>query len=247
MSDTDRIALVTGASRGIGSAIAKALGEKGAIVIGTSTSEEGAQQISESLKSSNIKGEGIVLNVCDQNSIDEALKTIKTNFDDPSILVNNAAITADNLLLRMKPEQWDKVIDTNLNSIYRVTKACLKSMMKARWGRIISITSIVGVTGNPGQANYCAAKAGVIGFTKALAQEMASVGITANTVAPGFIDTEMTRRLSEKQKEIIHGQIPMGRIGSVEEVAYAVTFLADEKASYITGQTLHVNGGMCMV
>lgn len=247
MSETERIALVTGASRGIGRAIVEALGEKGLMVVGTATSEEGANKISDYLNASNIKGAGIVLDVRDQTSIDNALESLKNNFGDPSILVNNAAITEDNLLLRMKPEQWNNVIDTNLNSIYRVTKACLKPMMKARWGRIISITSIVGVTGNPGQANYCAAKAGVIGFTKALAQEMATVGITANTVAPGFIDTDMTRRLPDKQKEIIHAQIPMHRIGAVEEVAYAVSFLADEKASYITGHTLHVNGGMCMV
>lgn len=247
MSLTNRIALITGASRGIGKAIAIELGKRGATVVGTATREAGAKAISDYLKEKNIVGNGMVLDVCDPDSIQEAFAIMKNEFGYPTILINNAAINQDNLLLRMSSEQWNKVIDTNLNSIYRMSKACLKPMMKARWGRIISITSVVGVTGNPGQVNYTAAKAGVIGFTKSLAQEMAGFGITANTVAPGFIETDMTRELTEKQINAINAQIPMKRVGQPQDVAYAVGFLAAEEAQYITGQTLHVNGGMCMI
>lgn len=244
---TNKVALVTGASRGIGKAIALELGAKGATVIGTATSEDGAQKISAYLQAAGIKGAGFSLNVCD----DEAVKTVVANvteqFGAPEILVNNAAITHDNLFMRMKPEEWHAVIDTNLNAVYRMTQACIKSMVKARWGRVVTITSIVGVTGNPGQANYCAAKAAVIGFSKSLGQELASRNITFNTVAPGFIDTDMTRNLNEKQREAIHAQIPMQRMGQPEDIAHAVAFLVSDDAAYITGQTVHVNGGMAMV
>lgn len=231
----NKVVFITGASRGIGHAIAKAFHEEGATVIGTATSETGAK---------NISGHGIVLNVCDAAAVEKTFEEIQTKFGAPSILVNNAGVTEDNLLLRMKPEQWDRVIDTNLNAIYRTTKACLRGMMKARWGRVINITSVVGVTGNPGQANYCAAKAGMIGFTKALAQEMASVGITANAVAPGFIQTDMTNKLTDAQREAILSQIPAKKMGEVGDIANTVLFLASDAASYITAQTIHVNGGM---
>lgn len=235
MSFQNKIVFITGASRGIGYAIAKAFHEQGAIVIGTATTEAGAK---------NIPGHGIVLNVCDATAVEKAFEAVQTEFGAPAILVNNAGITEDNLMLRMKPEQWDRVIDTNLNAIYRTTKACLRHMMKARWGRVINITSVVGVTGNPGQANYCAAKAGMIGFTKAVAIEMAGVGITANAVAPGFIQTDMTDKLDEKQREMILSQIPAKKMGNVMDIANTVLFLASDSAGYITGQTLHVNGGM---
>lgn len=237
MSFKNKIVFVTGASRGIGFAIAKAFHDQGAIVIGTATSEAGAK---------NIPGHGIVLDVCDAQAVEKAFEDVQTKFGAPAILINNAGITEDNLMLRMKPEQWDRVIDTNLNAIYRTTKACLRHMMKARFGRIINITSVVGVTGNPGQANYCAAKAGMIGFTKALAAEMASVGITANAVAPGFIQTDMTNKLDDKQRAAIVSQIPAKKMGDVSDIANAVLFLASENAAYITGQTLHVNGGLYM-
>lgn len=232
---TRQIVFITGASRGIGYAIAKAFHEQDAIVIGTATSSAGAQQI---------PNHGMVLDVCDPAAVEQAFLEIHSKFGAPHILVNNASITEDNLLLRMRPEQWERVIDTNLNAVYRTTKACLPSMMKARWGRIINITSVVGVTGNPGQANYCAAKAGIIGFTKAVAQEMASVGITVNAVAPGLIQTDMTNKLNEKQRETILSQIPAKKMGSANDIANAVLFLASENAAYITAQTLHVNGGM---
>lgn len=235
MSFQHKIVFITGASRGIGYAIAKAFHEQGAIVIGTATTEEGAK---------NIPGRGIVLNVCDAAAVEKAFEAVQAEFGAPAILINNAGITEDNLMLRMKPEQWDRVIDTNLNAIYRTTKACLRYMMKARWGRVINITSVVGVTGNPGQANYCAAKAGMIGFTKAVAIEMAGVGITANAVAPGFIQTDMTDKLDEKHREAILSQIPAKKMGDVMDIANAVLFLASDSAGYITGQTLHVNGGM---
>jgi 3-oxoacyl-[acyl-carrier protein] reductase len=240
------LALVTGASRGIGNAIAVALGGAGAKVIGTSTSAEGAAALTEGFKAKGIQGRGAVLDASKPESIDALLTELEGAEGLPSILVNNAAITRDNLLLRMKPEDWDVVLATNLTSVFRLSKACVKRMMKDRRGRIVSITSIVGVTGNPGQVNYSAAKAGVIGFTKSLAKEVASRNITVNAVAPGFIDTDMTRALSEDQRKALQGQIPMGRLGSAEDIAAAVLFLVSPQASYITGETLHVNGGMYM-
>lgn len=242
----DKVALVTGASRGIGHAIARALGQEGAVVIGTATTKEGVDKLTTAFKEANIKGEGVVLNVADQRSIDQAFEFIKKNYTMPSILVNNAAITQDNLLLRMKDQEWNAVIETNLSSIYRITKAVLRDMVKARWGRVINISSIVGSTGNPGQVNYAAAKAGLTGFTKALAQEVGSRNITVNVVAPGFIDTDMTRQLSEEQRNLLLQRIPLQRLGQAEDVAATVIFLASEAANYITGQTLHVNGGMFM-
>ncbi len=242
----NEIAFVSGASRGIGKEIALALGAQGAIVIGTATSESGADNISNYLKENNIKGKGLVMNVTEQDSITATVKQINDDFGAPSILVNNAGITRDNLVMRMKDEQWDDIMNTNLSSIFRVSKACLRGMMKAKKGRIISIASVVGLTGNAGQANYAAAKAGVIGFSKSLAREIGSRGITVNVVAPGFIDTDMTRALPEEQRDALLGQIPLGRLGSAAEIAHAVTFLASPAASYITGETLHVNGGMHM-
>lgn len=246
MSLEDRVALVTGATRGIGRAIALELGKVGAIVAGTATTLEGAENIKQLFQAEKVAGTGYVLNVCDEKTIEAALTAIRQEFGDPAILVNNAAITQDNLLLRMKPEQWNSVIDTNLNSLYRVTKSCLKPMVKSRWGRIVNISSVVGLTGNPGQTNYSASKAGLLGFSKSLAQEIASFGITVNVVAPGFIETDMTEKISDKYKEVIHKKIPLGRIGKPEEVASAVLFLVSDSAAYITGQTIHVNGGMYM-
>lgn len=246
MNLTNKIALVTGASRGIGQGIAMALGKAGAQVIGTATTEEGANKISEFFRENNISGCGMVLNVADINSIETTLAAIKEKFGMPSILVNNAAVTQDNLFLRMKEDEWEKVIATNLTSVFRLTKACMRDMLKARWGRIISIGSVVGSTGNPGQANYCAAKAGVVGFTKSLAQEVGSRNITVNVVAPGFIDTDMTKALPEEQRKILFERIPLQRLGQPEDIASAVLFLASDAASYITGQTLHINGGMFM-
>jgi 3-oxoacyl-[acyl-carrier protein] reductase len=240
------IALVTGASRGIGNAIALALGAAGATVIGTATTQEGAQKFGEALKAAGCRGRGAVLDAADPASIDALLADLEAAQEPPSILVNNAAITRDTLLLRMKPEDWDAVITTNLTSVFRLSKACVRRMMKERHGRIVNLTSVVGVTGNAGQANYAAAKAGLIGFTKSLAKELASRGITVNAVAPGFIDTDMTRGLSEEQKASLLAQIPMARLGRPEDVAAAVLFLASPQASYITGETLHVNGGMYM-
>ncbi|HEY8509730.1 MAG TPA: 3-oxoacyl-ACP reductase FabG [Steroidobacteraceae bacterium] len=240
------VALVTGASRGIGRAIALALADAGARVIGTSTSSEGAAAFTELLKSRNQKGRGAVLNVADAASIDALVAELDAAGDMPTILINNAAITRDMLLLRMKQEDWDQVIATNLTSVFRLSKACLKRMMKERRGRIVNITSIVGITGNPGQTNYAAAKAGILGFTKSLAREVASRGITVNAVAPGFIDTDMTRALNEEQRNALQAQIPLGRLGSPEDIAAAVLFLASPQAGYITGETLHVNGGMYM-
>lgn len=243
---TDKIALVTGASRGIGYAILKSLAEAGATVIGTATTEANVAKLEENMKADHINGTGIVMNVTDPDSITNAMATVIADFGQPSILVNNAGITRDNIMLRMKDDEWCNVIETNLNSVYRVTKACLRGMLKMRWGRIISITSVIGCTGNGGQANYAAAKAGIIGFSKSLAQELASRDITVNTVAPGFIDTDMTKAIDEKHKELILQQIPMGRIGSPADIAAAVRFLVSESAGYITGTTLHVNGGMFM-
>lgn len=243
----DELALVTGASRGIGKAIALELGKKGATVIGTATSAKGADAISGYLEENKIKGQGLVLNVTDAESIAAVMKNIAEEFSgSPSILVNNAGITRDNLLMRMKEDEWDDILETNLTSLYRMTKICLRPMMKARTGRIISIGSVVGATGNPGQSNYATAKAGAMGFSKALAREIGSRGITVNVVAPGFIDTDMTQALPEQQREALLNQIPLGRLGQTEEIAHAVAFLASPEARYITGQTLHVNGGMYM-
>ncbi|MCK5723244.1 MAG: 3-oxoacyl-ACP reductase FabG [Gammaproteobacteria bacterium] len=246
MSLENEIAFVSGASRGIGKEIALALGAQGATVIGTATSENGAENISNYLKEYDIKGQGMVMNVTDQDSITDTVKAIAEGFGTPSILINNAGITRDNLVMRMKDAEWDDIMNTNLSSIFRVSRACLRGMMKAKKGRIISIASVVGLTGNAGQANYSAAKAGVIGFSKSLAREIGSRGITVNVVAPGFIDTDMTRALPEEQRNALLGQIPLGRLGSAAEIAHAVVFLASPTASYITGETLHVNGGMHM-
>jgi 3-oxoacyl-[acyl-carrier protein] reductase len=240
------LALVTGASRGIGNAIALALAQAGARVVGTSTSAEGARALTERFAHSGLKGRGAVLNASDPASIDALLAELDGAEGLPTILVNNAAITRDMLLLRMKPEDWDAVLTTNLTSVFRLSKACLRRMMKERRGRIVNITSIVGITGNPGQANYSAAKAGLLGFTKSLAKEVASRNITVNAVAPGFIDTDMTRVLTEEQRNALLTQIPMARLGAAEDVAAAVMFLISPGASYITGETLHVNGGMYM-
>lgn len=241
-----KVALVTGASRGIGNGIALALAREGATVIGTATTPEGAERITQSLTKESLLGCGMVLNVTDPASIETLIAAIKAQFGPINILVNNAAITQDNIFLRMKEDEWSQVIDTNLNSIYRLTKACIRDMLKAHFGRIITVGSVVGSTGNPGQANYCAAKAGVIGFTKSIALEVGSRDITANVVAPGFIATDMTEALTDDQRQTILQRIPMQRIGSVEDIAAAVVFLVGPKASYITGQTLHVNGGMYM-
>jgi 3-oxoacyl-[acyl-carrier protein] reductase len=237
------IALVTGASRGIGQGIARALSAAGAGVIGTATSQAGADGITSWLGNN---GRGAVLDVSSAASIEALLGDLDTRGEMPTILVNNAAITRDNLLLRMKPDDWDAVIATNLTSVFRLSKGCLKRMMKERRGRIVSLTSIVGLTGNPGQANYAAAKAGVLGFTKSLAREIASRGITVNAVAPGFIDTDMTKTLNEEQRAALTTQVPMARLGSVDDIAAAVLFLCGPGAGYITGETLHVNGGMYM-
>lgn len=241
-----KIVLVTGASRGIGSGIAEKFGLEGATVIGTATTQEGADRITENFKSKNIKGQGMVLNVTVPESIEALLTNIKEQYGVVNVLVNNAAVTQDNLFLRMKEEEWLSVIDTNLNAVYRVTKAFLRDMLKARWGRIITIGSVVGSMGNPGQANYCAAKAGVIGFSKAVALEVGSRNITVNTVAPGFVSTDMTNALTDEQREVIFKQIPMQKLGTIDDIANAVLFLASDSAGYITGQTLHVNGGMYM-
>lgn len=246
MSLLQEIALVTGASRGIGRAIALELGRNGATVIGTATSSTGVESVDNYLKENRIKGQGLVLNVTDPESIESALKQMTETWGDPGILVNNAGITRDNLLMRMKPEEWDEIMDTNLSSLFRMTRACLRAMTKARKGRIISIGSVVGSTGNAGQTNYAAAKAGVVGFSKALAREVGSRNITVNVVAPGFIDTDMTRALPEAQHQALLQQIPLGRLGSAEEIAAAVAFLASPQAAYITGTVLHVNGGMYM-
>ncbi|MBI3575168.1 MAG: 3-oxoacyl-ACP reductase FabG [Gammaproteobacteria bacterium] len=246
MSLKGEIALVTGASRGIGLAIVRELGRQGAIVVGTATSQSGADNIGKALVENQIQGRGAILNVTDAASIDSLLKDMEGHGGMPSILVNNAGITRDNLLLRMSEEEWDAILDTNLKSVFRMTKACLRAMTKARKGRIISISSVVGATGNPGQANYAAAKAGIVGFTKALAREVGSRNVTVNAVAPGFIDTDMTRALPDAAREGLLKQIPLGRLGSPEDIAAAVAFLASPPAGYITGVTLHVNGGMFM-
>lgn len=246
MSESDKVALVTGATRGIGRAIALALGQQGHTVVGTATSAEGAERISAAFAEAGVKGKGVVLNVADAESIDQTIAAINAEFGAPQIVVNNAGITRDNLMLRMKTDEWDDVINTNLSAIFRVTKACLKGMTKARWGRIINISSVVGSMGNPGQANYAAAKAGLEGFSRALAAEIASRNITVNAIAPGFIETDMTQALPEAQRELLLKQVPAGRLGQPEDIASAVAFLASDAASYITGTTLHVNGGMYM-
>lgn len=246
MSLEGKTALVTGATRGIGKAIAAALAAQGARVVGTATSAEGAAAISENLKSGGYDGFGIVMNVADPASIEAGLKQVTEEAGAPLILVNNAGITRDNLLMRLKDDDWADVIDTNLASVYRTSKAVLRGMAKARWGRIINISSVVAGMGNPGQANYCAAKAGVEGFTRSLAKEMSNRGITANCVAPGFIDTDMTRKLDDKQREAMMDVIPAGRLGEPDEVAAVVAFLASDAAGYVSGETIHVNGGMYM-
>jgi 3-oxoacyl-[acyl-carrier protein] reductase len=246
MSLEGKVALVTGATRGIGKAIALNLGEQGAIVVGTATSENGANTISGYLAEAGINGKGVVLNVTDESAIEEVVSAIETEFGAPAVLVNNAGITRDNLLMRMKDEEWNDILDTNLTPIYKLSKRCLRAMTKARWGRIINITSVVGVMGNAGQTNYAAAKAGVIGFSKSLAREVGARGITVNSVAPGFIDTDMTSGLPEAHKTALMDQIPAKRLGQPEEIAGAVGFLASEAAGYITGETLNVNGGMYM-
>ncbi|WP_445928828.1 3-oxoacyl-ACP reductase FabG [Marinimicrobium sp. C2-29] len=241
-----KVALVTGASRGIGAAIAEQLGAAGAVVIGTATSQSGADRISEQLTERGVEGAGMVLNVTSADSISALLSAVKEQFGLPSILVNNAGITKDNLLMRMNDDEWQDVIDTNLNSVFRLSKAVLRGMMKARWGRIINISSVVGAMGNPGQSNYAASKAGVAGFARSLAAEVGSRGITVNTVAPGFIDTDMTRALPDEQREQLLGKIPLGRLGQPEEIAAVVAFLASDAGGYVSGETIHVNGGMYM-
>ncbi len=239
-----KVVLVTGASRGIGKAVAEKLVGQGATVVGTATSENGANNISEYLGEN---GKGYALNVTDTDSIKATLEAIKSDFGDVDILVNNAGITRDNLLMRMKDDEWQDIIDTNLTSIFRLSKAVMRPMMKKRHGRIINIGSVVGTMGNPGQANYAAAKAGVIGFSKSLAKEIASRGITVNVVAPGFIDTDMTKALDDAQRKAIADQVPAERLGNPDEIAATVAFLASNEAGYITGETIHVNGGMYMV
>ncbi|WP_252271547.1 3-oxoacyl-ACP reductase FabG [Pseudomonas subflava] len=246
MSLQGKVALVTGASRGIGQAIAFELGRQGAVVIGTATSETGAARIGEALKEQGIQGAGLMLNVADSESVDAVLEQIQKDFGAVAILVNNAGITRDNLMLRMKDEEWFDVINTNLNSLFRLSKAVLRGMTKARWGRIVNIGSVVGAMGNAGQANYAAAKAGLEGFSRALAREVGSRAITVNSVAPGFIDTDMTRELPEAQREALLTQIPLGRLGQAEEIAKVVGFLASDGAAYVTGATVPVNGGMYM-
>ena len=248
MSDlSGKIVLVTGASRGIGQAIALSLGGAGATIIGTATSEKGADAISATLKAKGLSGEGMALNVTDNDQIAEVMKNITDSYGLVDILVNNAGITRDNLLMRMKEDEWDDIMNTNLKSVYKMSKAVLRGMMKKREGRIISIASVVGAMGNAGQTNYAAAKAGIMGFTKSLAREVGARGITVNCVAPGFIKTDMTDSLPEEQKDALSKQIPMGRLGSVEEIASSVLFLASDAGAYITAQTIHVNGGMYTV
>ena len=244
MNLSGKIALVTGASRGIGKAIAEKLVACGATVIGTATTENGAEAISQYLGQN---GKGLALNVTDEASIESVISTIKAEFGDIDILVNNAGITRDNLLMRMKDDEWQDILDTNLTSVFRLSKALMRTMMKKRYGRIITIGSVVGAMGNAGQSNYAAAKAGLIGFSKSLAREVASRGITVNVVAPGFIATDMTAALTDEQKALTVAQVPVGRLGEPAEIASAVAFLASDEASYITGETLHINGGMYMV
>jgi len=246
MTDGKRIALITGASRGIGKATALALGRNGLFVVGTATTEAGAAAITSFLREASVSGQGMVADVSDGHSVAALIEDIVTLAGPPVVVVNNAGVTRDNLLLRMKEEEWETVVNTNLNSIYRVCKACLKGMTKARFGRIINISSVVGSSGNAGQTNYAATKAGIEGFTRSLAKETGSRGITVNAVSPGFIDTDMTHDLPEEHKLALLAQVPLGRLGQPEEIAAVVAFLASEDGSYITGETLHVNGGMHM-
>ena len=242
----NEVVLVTGASRGIGRAIAMQMGQQGATVVGTATSESGANAISDAFNEAGFNGRGMVLNVTDAEQVSAVIKSIADEFGAVTVLVNNAGITRDNLMMRMKDEEWDDIVDTNLTSVFRVTKACLRGMLKNKGGRIINIASVVGATGNPGQANYAAAKAGIIGFGKSLAHELGSRNITVNTIAPGFIQSDMTDALPEEQKENLKKNIALGRLGLPEEIAQAAVFLASSSAAYITGHTLHVNGGMYM-
>lgn len=246
MNLAGKIALVTGASRGIGQAIALKLAQNGAFVYGTATTEKGAEQINEYFKKENLQGKGLVLDVTNSEQIEQVVTALAEEKHSPNILVNNAGITADNLLLRMDDDEWFKVIETNLNSVFRMSKLCIRTMFRARWGRIISIGSVVGSSGNTGQVNYTAAKAGIIGFSKSLAQEIGSRGITVNVVAPGFIDTDMTNALPDMVKEEMLKRIPLRHLGQPEDIANAVAFLASDEAKYITGTTIHVNGGMYM-
>ncbi|MDB6142912.1 MAG: fabG [Pseudomonas sp.] len=246
MSLQGKVALVTGASRGIGQAIALELGRNGATVVGTATSEAGAERISATFKENGIEGFGLMLDVCSADSVNSVLSVIQERVGAPLILVNNAGITKDNLMMRMKDDEWHDVIDTNLNSLFRLSKGVLRGMTKARWGRIISIGSVVGAMGNAGQVNYASAKAGLEGFSRALAREVGSRAVTVNSVAPGFIDTDMTRELPQAQRESLITQIPLGRLGQAQEIAHVVAFLASEGAGYVTGATIPVNGGMYM-
>jgi len=246
MSEESKVVLVTGASRGIGAAIADTLGESGYTVIGTATTTSGADSISQRFVDKGILGAGMPLNVTDPDSINALLQSVVENFGAPTVLVNNAGITKDNILMRMKEDEWLDVINTNLNAVFRLSKACVRPMTKARWGRIVNISSVVGSMGNGGQSNYSATKAGVEGFSRALAKELGSRSITVNTVAPGFIDTDMTKDLPDANKEVLLGQIPLARLGAPEESAAVVKFLVSDAAGYITGETIHVNGGMYM-
>ncbi|QIB67414.1 3-oxoacyl-ACP reductase FabG [Kineobactrum salinum] len=246
MNDSNKVALVTGASRGIGRAIAEQLARDGCTVIGTATTAAGAESIGNYLEEGGFSGCGMTLDVADQTAVEDVIKGVSERFSAPLILVNSAGITRDNLLLRMKTEEWHSVIDTNLNALYRVSKACLRGMTKARWGRIVNITSVVGAMGNIGQSNYAASKAGAEGFSRALARELGSRAVTVNCVAPGFVDTDMTRALSDEQREQLLTQIPLARLGEAAEIAALVGFLCSDAASYITGETIHINGGMNM-
>lgn len=246
MTVENKVALVTGASRGIGASIADLLGTEGATVIGTATSPGGAEKIAARLQEKGIKGEGMVLNVTDAESVESLMKTIQEKYGAPQILVNNAGITKDNLLMRMSEDEWFDVINTNLSAVYRLSKACLRGMMKAKWGRIVNISSVVGQMGNAGQTNYASTKAGVMGFTRSLAKEVGSRNVTVNAVAPGFIDTDMTDVLPDDHKKLMLSAVPMARLGSPEEIAKVVKFLSSDDSSYITGETIHVNGGMYM-
>lgn len=246
MNFTGKTVLITGATRGIGRAIALTFGQRGAEVIGTATTADGASQIQQFFQAVGIRGEGVQLDITDAARVDDLMEQLETQERLPSILVNNAGVTADNLLLRMEDEAWYRVIETNLNAVYRMTKACIKPMFRSRWGRVINISSVVAVSGNAGQTNYCAAKAGLIGFSKALAQELASRGVTINVVCPGFIETDMTAQLPDMVKTELLKRIPMKRLGQPIDVAETVCFLASDAASYVTGETIHVNGGMYM-